>query len=176
MPVYQIVKEGNLVLREKAKPVARINDAVIRLLDNLRDTMRGADRGVGLAAPQIGISKRVFVAELPEDEAYYEMINPVLSDLEGQAEGWEGCLSVPGLEGLVPRAERLNVRYTDREGKEQTLIAEGYLARIIQHEYDHLEGVLFRDKSVAFHSPLDDDDGENKDQKETAGGGDTDQK
>ena len=158
MAVYQIVKEGNPVLREKAKPITNVNDAAIRLLNNLRDTLWETDRGVGLAAPQIGISKRAFVVELKEQEAYYEMINPELSDLEGSEESWEGCLSTPGLEGLIPRAVKLKVSYTDREGNRRELQAEGYLARVIQHEIDHLEGVLFRDRAVAFHTDSGDED------------------
>ena len=150
MSVYQILKEGNPVLREKAKHVTKVNNAVIRLLDNLRDTLRVTPRAVGLAAPQIGISKRAFVVELADNEIYLEMINPQLFDLEGKVEGWEGCLSIPGIEGLIPRAEKLTVKYMDREGQIQELDAEGYLARVIQHENDHLEGVLFRDKAVSI--------------------------
>lgn len=157
MAVYQILKEGNPVLREKAKPITKVNDAAIRLLNNLRDTLRDTERGVGLAAPQIGISKRAFVVELKESEAYYEMLNPELVDLEGNEEGWEGCLSLPGLEGLVPRAEKLKVNYIDREGCRRELLAEGYLARVIQHENDHLEGILFRDRALEYHTDFDED-------------------
>ena len=152
MAVYQIVKEGNPVLRERAKPITRINDAAIRLLDNLRDTLRDTTKGVGLSAPQIGISKRAFVVELAESEIYLEMVNPELTDMEGSEEAWEGCLSVPGIEGLVPRAGKLRVKYTDRESRECELTAEGYLARIIQHENDHLDGLLFRDKAVSINT------------------------
>ena len=155
LAVYQVVKEGDPVLREKAKPITNVNDAVIRLLDNLRDTLRGIDRGVGLAAPQIGISKRAFVIEMKEPAVYLELINPEFIYLEGSEDGWEGCLSIPGLEGLIPRAEKLTVVYLDREGRECELMAEGYLARVIQHENDHLEGILFRDKAKAFHTPSD---------------------
>jgi peptide deformylase len=150
LSIYEIVKEGNPILREKAKPIPKVNDAIIRLLDNLKDTLHVTPRGVGLAAPQIGIGKRAFVIELAESEVYIEMINPQLSSLGGKEEGWEGCLSVPGVEGLVPRAERLTVKYMDREGNEQELEAEGYLARVIQHENDHLEGVLFRDRAISI--------------------------
>ena len=167
MSVYQIITEENAVLRLKANTVTKFNAGLIRLLDNLKDTLHETERGVGLAAPQIGVSKRVFVVELPEDEAYYEMVNPELMEMEGSQEGWEGCLSVPGLEGLVPRAEKLRVRYTDREGQNHELFAEGYLARIIQHEYDHLEGVLFRGRAVAFHTPGEDEgDGDGNDDDE----------
>ncbi|MCL1804904.1 MAG: peptide deformylase [Clostridiales bacterium] len=157
MAVYQIVREGSPVLRDKAKPITKVNDAAIRLLDNLRDTLRATERGVGLAAPQIGISKRAFVVELKDEELYLEIINPELTDFEGSEEGWEGCLSTPGLEGLIPRAAKMKLSYTDREENRCELKAEGYLARVIQHEYDHLEGVLFRDRAVSFHTEEDGD-------------------
>jgi peptide deformylase len=152
LAVYQIVKEGNPVLREKAKPVKAVNEAAVRLLNNLRDTLRQTARGVGLAAPQIGISKRAMVIEIPEEDIYYEMINPRILHMEGQEEGWEGCLSVPGVEGLVARAEKLQVNYLNREGEERQLKAEGYLARVVQHENDHLDGILFTDKTIELHS------------------------
>ncbi|MEL7623616.1 MAG: peptide deformylase [Clostridiales bacterium] len=152
MAVYQIIKDGDPVLREKAKPITAVNDAAVRLLNNLRDTLRETARGVGLAAPQIGISKRAFVIEIADEDIYYEMINPQIIKMEGREEGWEGCLSVPGVEGLVPRAEKLKVKYLNREGQECELLAEGYLARVIQHENDHLDGILFTDKTIAFNT------------------------
>lgn len=151
MAVYQIIKDGDPVLREKAKPITAVNDAAVRLLNNLRDTLRETARGVGLAAPQIGISKRAFVIEIADEDIYYEMINPQIIKMEGREEGWEGCLSVPGVEGLVPRAEKLKVKYLNREGQECELFAEGYLARVVQHENDHLDGILFTDKTIAFN-------------------------
>ena len=84
MAVYQIVHEGNPVLREKAKPIPNVNDAAIRLLDNLRDTLAETERGVGLAAPQIGVSKRAFIVKIEEDDVYYEMINPVYVRMQGR--------------------------------------------------------------------------------------------
>ena len=152
LPVYQIIQEGNSVLREKAKPIVRINDAAIRLLDNLRDTLLDSGRGVGLAAPQIGISKRAFIIAIPDEDIYYEMVNPELLDMEGVEEAWEGCLSVPGIEGLVQRAERLLVRYMDREGQTHELEAQGYIARIIQHENDHLDGLLFKQRTSTYQA------------------------
>jgi len=167
LAVYQILTEANPVLREKAKPIAKINDSTIRLLDNLRDTLHEVDRGVGLSAPQIGIAKRAFIVDytMEEEHFFYEMINPEILRFEGREEGWEGCLSVPVLEGLVPRAMRLTVVYMDREGRQCELVAEGFLAKVIQHETDHLNGVLFRDKAVEFRdraeqeADAEDDDG-----------------
>ena len=152
LPVYQIVQEGNSVLREKAKPIVRINDAAIRLLNNLRDTLLDCGRGVGLAAPQIGISKRAFIIAIPDEDIYYEMVNPELIDMEGEEEAWEGCLSVPGIEGFVQRAVKLRVRYMDREGQTQEMEAEGYMARIIQHENDHLDGLLFKQRTTTYQA------------------------
>ncbi len=145
MAVYQIVKEGDPVLREKAKPINKVNDAAKRLLDNLRDTLFETDTGVGIAAPQIGVSKQAVVIATEED--YLEMINPQIIDQEGSEEGWEGCLSVPGVEGLVPRATRITARYYDREGRLCEVKAQDFLARVIQHEVDHLSGVLFIDRA-----------------------------
>ena len=145
MAVYQIVKEGDPVLREKAKPINKVNDAAKRLLDNLRDTLFETDTGVGIAAPQIGVSKQAVVIATEDD--YLEMINPQIIDQEGSEEGWEGCLSVPGVEGLVPRATRITARYYDREGRLCEVKAQDFLARVIQHEVDHLSGVLFIDRA-----------------------------
>ena len=145
MAVYQILKEGDPVLREKAKPINKVNDAAKRLLDNLRDTLFETDTGVGIAAPQIGVSKQAVVIATEED--YLEMINPQIIDQEGSEEGWEGCLSVPGVEGLVPRATRVTARYYDREGRLCEVKAQDFLARVIQHEVDHLSGVLFIDRA-----------------------------
>jgi len=148
LAVYQIINEKDGILREKAKAIPRVNNAIIRLLDNLRDTLHETRKGVGLSAPQIGISKRAFVVEVADEGIYYEMINPELSNMKGREEAWEGCLSVEGVEGFIPRAQKLRVVYTDREQQQRELVAEGYLARIIQHEYDHLEGLLFRDRAL----------------------------
>ena len=145
MAVYQIIKEGDPVLREKAKPIKTVNAAALRLLDNLRDTLFETETGVGLAAPQIGVSKQAVVIATEDDSL--EMINPQIIEKEGSEEGWEGCLSVPGVEGLVPRATKLVVRYYDREGRLCEAKAQDFLARVIQHEVDHLSGVLFTDRA-----------------------------
>ena len=149
LAVYQILNDDDRALREKAKAIPKINDAIFRLLDNLRDTLRETERGVGLAAPQIGVSKRAFIVDVPEEDIYFEMINPELSAMKGLEEAWEGCLSVNGVEGLIPRAQSVRVIYTDRENRRLELEADGYLARIIQHEYDHLEGLLFPDRALS---------------------------
>lgn len=144
MAVYKVVLMGDPVLREKAKPVKEINDSILRLLDNLRDTLHEYE-GVGLAAPQIGISKRVIVVE--NGDEYYELINPEIIKEEGRETAIEGCLSIPQLTGKVKRAARVTVKGLNREGKEVTIEADGLLARAFQHEIDHLDGILFVDRA-----------------------------
>ena len=133
---------GDNILREKAKPVPKINSSIIKLLDNMKDTMDDA-LGVGLAAPQVGVSKRVIVIDI--GEGLIEFINPEITSSEGIKKEVEGCLSVPGVKGEVSRAERVIVTGLNRNGDQIEIKAEGLLARALQHEIDHLEGVLFID-------------------------------
>ncbi|MHB8156756.1 MAG: peptide deformylase [Desulfocucumaceae bacterium] len=142
MAVYRIVEEGDDVLREKARPVPDVNSNIIKLLNNMRDTMY-ANKGVGLAAPQIGVSKRVVVVDVGEGPV--EMVNPVITEASGEVIDTEGCLSLPEFMGDVKRAAFIRVTGLNREGKETEIAAEGFLARAFQHEIDHLEGILFID-------------------------------
>jgi peptide deformylase len=142
MAVYQIVEIGADILREKAKEVKEINPSIIKLLDNMVDTMIAAD-GVGLAAPQIGVSKRVVVIKV--GDVLLELINPVILDKEGEAVAEEGCLSIPNMTGDVVRAARVHVQGLNREGKMLDIHADRLMARALQHEIDHLEGILFVD-------------------------------
>lgn len=144
MAVYQIVEVGAEVLREKAKEVPEVTQSIEKLLDNMADTMYAA-KGVGLAAPQIGISKRVIVVDV--GEGLVELINPVIIDRAGEDIETEGCLSIPGMTGDVIRAAQVQVQGMDRQGKPVDIQAEGYLARALQHEIDHLDGILFIDKA-----------------------------
>lgn len=153
MAVYQIVKEGDPVLRQNAIEIKEITPSVIRLLDNLKDTLHSTSNGVGLAAPQIGISKRAVIVET-EDDGLFEMVNPVIFAAEGEEEDWEGCLSVPGTEGRVMRAAKIRVRYMDRDGRNLEMQAQGFLARIIQHETDHLNGILYIDRAQVINRDL----------------------
>lgn len=148
MAEYEIVKIGDPVLREKAVPVPKITPNIIKLLDNMRDTLYGDAKGVGLAAPQIGISKRVVVIDV--GDGLWEMINPEIVAAEGEEIAVEGCLSIPGVLGEVPRAARVVVRALDRNGESFELKADGLLARACQHEIDHLDGILFVDKAIRF--------------------------
>lgn len=144
MAVYRVIEEGDSVLREKAKEVPKITPNIVKLLENMRDTMY-ANKGVGLAAPQIGISKRIIVVDV--GEGLFELINPVITRAEGEATDVEGCLSIPTLVGDVKRALVIRVKGLNRAGEETEIVAEGYLARAFQHEIDHLEGILFTDKA-----------------------------
>ena len=146
MAVYKIVELGDDLLKEKAKAVPKITPNILKLLDNMADTMRSA-RGVGLAAPQIGVSKRVIVADI--GEGLVELINPEIIHAEGEEVDTEGCLSIPGLIGEVPRAAVVEVTGLSRSGENVDLKASGYLARVLQHEIDHLEGVLFIDRAIS---------------------------
>lgn len=149
MAIRIIVKEPDPVLREKAKPVPKITPNIHKLLDDMADTMYDAE-GVGLAAPQIGILKRVIVVDVGDDNGLIEMINPEIVSAEGEQLGPEGCLSIPGLRGDVNRSLKITVKGLDRNGDELVITASEFLARAFQHEVDHLNGVLFTDlaKSV----------------------------
>lgn len=145
MAVYKIVTDPDPVLRQKSQTVKNINAGVLRLLENMRDTLYAAD-GVGLAAPQIGVSKRIIVVD-PGDNLF-EIINPEITYTEGDQNGTEACLSVPGKVGLVNRARKINVQGLNSKGESIVIEAEDFLARIFQHEIDHLDGILFPDKAT----------------------------
>lgn len=142
MAIRMIVKHPDPVLREKCIPVRNITPNVIKLLDDMAETMYDAE-GVGLAAPQVGITKRLAIIDC--GTGLIELINPEIMDWKGEEYGSEGCLSIPGLTGEVRRYEKVTVKAMDRHGKEFTVSGEGLLARAFQHEIDHLNGVLFLD-------------------------------
>lgn len=158
MAILEVVKAGNPVLKQVAKPIKKIDSRLRHLMDDMAETMYKCD-GVGLAAPQIGQSIRLVVIDV--GEGIIELINPVITHREGKVTDSEGCLSVPGIFGDVERAERVTVEYTTRFNKRRTLKADGLLARCIQHECDHLEGTLFIDiaKSLRQESPEDRENG-----------------
>lgn len=145
MSVYKVLVLPDALLRSKAKTVEKITDGVCRVLDNMKDTLY-AENGVGLAAPQIGVLKRLVVIDTGDN--FYELINPVILKQEGEQTAVEGCLSIPGVSGLVKRAESVSVKALDRNGNEFTVDGTGLLARALQHEIDHLNGVVFTDKAV----------------------------
>lgn len=152
MSFRQIRLLGDQVLREKARKVNRFGDKLKVLMDDMVETMRTA-KGVGLAAPQVGVLQRVIVIEIPEDEdesgsgRLYAVANPeIVRTSDEIADGVEGCLSIPGYVGEVARHETITIKGQDFRGRNVRIKAQGFLARVFQHEIDHLEGVLFIDK------------------------------
>ena len=148
MPALEIKKAGDPVLREKCLPITTFDRKLRLLLNNMADTMYKAD-GVGLAAPQIGLSIAVVVIDV--GEGIIELINPKIIEREGTIEDTEGCLSVPGIYGTVERSARVVAEYQNRFGKKHTIEGTGLLARAIQHELDHLDGILFTDKVTSLN-------------------------
>jgi peptide deformylase len=138
---------GDPILRAKAEPVAQISEETRALIRNMFDTMY-AEEGVGLAAPQVGVGERIIVVDPHNDEiAAFALINPEIVEASKETEkGEEGCLSIPGLRDLVERSMRVVVRGTTPEGEQRELELSGLPARIIQHEVDHLDGILFFDR------------------------------
>lgn len=155
MPELEILTVNNpeqlRVLRSKSKKVPRVTPKLAALARQMLETMRQAN-GVGLAAPQVGVLLRFFVAELPEDKEAdepaetYILFNPEIIKGRGEQVGYEGCLSIPGYIGEVARQDRVTVEGVDERGRTVRLKVEGYLARVFQHEIDHLDGVLFTDR------------------------------
>lgn len=152
MSVRRIYTMEEPVLRRKAKKVKAFNEELKQLADDMVETM-GVSDGVGLAAPQVGVSERMVVVKIPEEyedpEAgkLYVLVNPEISVVDDELLlSDEGCLSIPGILGQVPRASKIKIKGQNIKGKTVRLKAEGYLARIFQHEIDHLDGVLFIDR------------------------------
>jgi peptide deformylase len=139
-----IVKIPAGVLRQKALPVSRLGKKHLALIDDMMRMMRKAN-GIGLAAPQVGVTQRIIVIA-PEGVKPTALINPVVTKSEGEQIGQEGCLSIPGLYGDVKRAAYVEVEAVDRRGRELVYELEGLPARVVQHEIDHLDGILFIDK------------------------------
>jgi peptide deformylase len=151
MAIREILTSEMPVLRTKAKKVKKIDASTLNLIEDMIETMEQAP-GVGLAAPQIGVGLRVIVVETPEEEddpqggTKLQLINPEILKSDGEQVGEEGCLSVPGYVGIVKRSMNVTVRGLNRKGKDVKVKATGYLARVLQHEIDHLDGVLFTDR------------------------------
>ena len=143
-----VVQTGEPVLREKCVEVKSFNSELATLLDDLKETVR-AESGAGLAAPQIGINKRVVVVDV--DEGFFELVNPVIVSTKGEQTGPEGCLSVKGKQGTVTRPYKVKAEYRDRNGKKHKLTAEGFFARAVCHELDHLDGILYTDKATEIY-------------------------
>jgi peptide deformylase len=150
MAIRQIRTRGDDVLRKKCKPVKKIDGKLQELVDDMIETMYDAN-GIGLAAPQVGILKRVIVIDIGEGPM--ALINPEIISQSGEQLEVEGCLSIPGIWGEVKRPEQIVVEALDMDGKLQKIEGTGMLARVLSHETDHLDGILFEDKAVRFIEP-----------------------
>lgn len=159
--VKEILKFGNPVLRQQCEEVTAFDKELARLLDDMYETMVEAD-GVGLAAPQIGVLKRVVVIETGEDRyGRIELINPVITSVSGKQFEPEGCLSADGKRGIVKRPMRVNVKAYNRYGKRIRLVGKELLARAFCHEIDHLNGILFEDKVLEWVEEEENENGVN---------------
>ncbi|MFP5111227.1 peptide deformylase [Bacillaceae bacterium C204] len=145
MPILKVVNYPAEILEQTCKPVVKFDRKLAKLLENMYDTMIEYD-GVGLAAPQIGLAERIAIVDIDDELGTIEMINPVILETSGEQTGPEGCLSFPGLYGEVTRPNFVKIEAFDRKGRKYTLEAEDFLARAIQHEIDHLDGILFTTK------------------------------
>ena len=161
MAIRKIVKLGEDCLRKVCKPQEKFDLRLWLLLKDMADTMYKAE-GVGLAAPQVGILRRIVVIDI--GDGLIEMINPVITSREGSQCGREGCLSLSGRQGIVTRPNKVTVRFQDRKGVEMELEAEGFMARAVCHELDHLDGRVYIDvmdreltpEEIEGHVPEDD--------------------
>ncbi len=150
MAILNIVKEGDPLLRKKCRPVTEVTPRILTLLDDMKETLIEAN-GAGLAAPQVGILRRIALVDLGEE--IVELINPEIVESEGEQEEVEGCLSVPDVWGITKRPAWVKVKAMNRDGEEFEVEGEGLNARCLCHEIDHLDGHLFTDNVVHILSP-----------------------
>lgn len=148
MALRNLRLEGDDILRKKSRVVEKINDSIKELLDDLAQTMYSSGNGVGLAAPQVGVLKRVVVIDV--GDGIVELINPKIIDAKGEHIVHEGCLSVPNVYGEVKRPLWVKVKTLDRAGNEMIIQADDFFAQALCHEIDHLDGILFTDKVIRY--------------------------
>lgn len=150
MAQRQIREVGDPLLRKKSRTVEVIDDKVKQLIEDMYDTLKAADDGIGIAAPQVGVLKRVIIVDLSDEdgEGPYKLINPVITKAKGEQVCREGCLSVPGLLGDVVRPKEVTVEALNEEGKKVVIKAKDLVAICLCHEIDHLDGILFIDKAT----------------------------
>lgn len=144
MAIRKVVQIGDEILRKKCEKVTSFDSELHVLLDDMKDTVISED-GAGLAAPQVGIPKRIVVCTV--EEGFFEFVNPVFVWQKGEQRGYEGCLSVKGKRGIVNRPSKVKIVYSDRYGQRHSLVARDFFARCICHELDHLDGILYVDKA-----------------------------
>lgn len=147
MAIRNIIKVGDEVLTKKSKSVDVIDKKILTLLDDMVETMKDAE-GIGLAAVQVGVLKRVVVIQI--EDKLYELINPVIIEEEGEVAGHEGCLSLPGVDAEVKRPQRVLVEALDRNGNKQRIEGTDLLARALCHEIDHLNGILLTKRAIRY--------------------------
>ncbi len=147
MALRLIVKEGDGILEKKCRPVEQFDEKLWQLLDDMGQTMYAA-QGVGLAAPQVGVLRRVCVIDV--GDGLIELINPVITKTAGVQEPQEGCLSSPGKCGITRRPQKVTVEYLDRHGKKKTVKGEDLFAQALCHEIDHLDGILFKNHVIRW--------------------------
>lgn len=150
MAQRQIREVGDDLLRKRSREVEVVDDKIKQLLDDMYDTLKASNDGIGLAAPQVGVLKRVIIIDLGEegDGKVYKLINPVITKRKGEQVCREGCLSVPGLLGDVVRPKEITVEALDENGKKIVIKAKDLFAICLSHEIDHLDGILFIDKAT----------------------------
>lgn len=144
MAIRNIRINGDPILRKISREVPEVNDKIRQLLDDMAETMYQAE-GVGIAAPQVGILKRVICVDAQDEDGLMKLVNPEILESDGSQEGVEGCLSIPNFNAIVKRPEHLKVKYLDENGEEKIIDAHGFKAIVLSHEIDHLNGKLFID-------------------------------
>jgi len=159
MALLPILTYPDELLKQVSSPVESIDDSLLRFISDLEETMRNGPGGVGIAAPQVGHLIRVAIVDVSSKPKIQQhgrlvLINPEITKWDGMKVGREGCMSVPDFTGNVIRAEQIKLNYLDEQGKQQSIETNGYEARAIQHEMDHLDGMLFLDRLVSRRNDL----------------------
>jgi peptide deformylase len=156
MAIRKIRTDGDEILKKRSREVSEINERIITMLKDMADTMYSTGNGVGLAAPQVGLLKRMVVIDI--GDGLIELINPVIKSESGEQLCVEGCLSVPGVYGEVKRPAHIVVEALNANGEKFEIEGEGLLANVLSHEIDHLDGILFKDKVERFIDPNEEDE------------------
>lgn len=160
MALRQIRKVGDEILKKKSRVVDTVDERIVELLNDMYDTLKASDDGIGLAAPQIGVLKRLVVIDLTEEDGeVYKLVNPVIIKSKGEQVCREGCLSVPGVLGDVVRPKEVVVEALNEKGEKIKIKAKDLLAIVLCHEIDHLDGILFTDKATELFDNVEEEEG-----------------